>query len=156
MKSGTNDRHGTAYYYGRNSGLNAITDRAVQRHSDTPYWSAGGTIGMPIKKNKLFVFGAFEKIENAQASPGTYTLPTALERKGDFSQSLAKDGKLRTIYDPTTTALQNGTYVRNPFPGNIIPANQQDASARKITDNLWAPTSAGDDPTLLNNFKYLN
>jgi hypothetical protein len=156
MKSGTNQLHGSAYYYGRNASLNAITDRAVQRHSDVPYWSSGGTIGAPIIKNKLFVFGVFEKIENAQASPGTYTMPSALERKGDFSQSLAKDGKLRVIYDPTTTTLQAGAYVRTPFVGNVIPANQQDRASRKIMDNLWAPTSAGDDPTLLNNFKYLN
>lgn len=50
MKSGTNQIHGSAYYYGRNAGLNAITDRAVQRHSDTPYWNAGGTIGMPSSR----------------------------------------------------------------------------------------------------------
>ncbi len=156
MKSGTNQFHGSAYYYGRNADLNAITDRAVQRHSDTPYWTAGATLGMPIKKNKLFVFGVFEKIGNAQASPGTYTLPSALERKGDFSQSVAKDGKLRVIYDPTTTLIAGSTSVRNPFPGNAIPANQQDPVARKLMDNLWTATSAGDDPTLLNNFKYLN
>lgn len=156
MKSGTNQVHGSAYYYGRNAGLNAITDRAVQRHSDTPYWNAGGTLGMPIKKNKLFVFGVFEKIENAQASPGTYTLPSALERTGDFSQSLAKTGKLRVIYDPASTVLQGSAYVRTPFSGNVIPAGQQDPAARKIMDNLWSATSAGDDPTLLNNFKYLN
>jgi hypothetical protein len=156
MKSGTNTPHGSVYFYGRNAGLNAITDRAVQRHTETPYWNAGGTLGAPIIRNKLFIFGVFEKIENAQASQGTYTMPSALERKGDFSQSLTKDGKLRVIYDPTTTALQSGSYVRTPYAGNVIPSNKQDASARKIMDNLWAPTSAGDDPTLLNNFKYLN
>jgi hypothetical protein len=156
MKSGTNQVHGSAYYYGRNAGLNAITDRAVQRHSETPYWNAGGTLGMPIKKNKLFVFGVFEKIENAQASSGTYTLPSALERTGDFSQSLAKTGKQRVIYDPASTALQAGAYVRTPFAGNVVPAQRQDPAARKIMDNLWSATSAGDDPTLLNNFKYLN
>ncbi len=156
MKSGTNEVHGTAYYYGRNAGLNAITDRAVQRHSDTPYWNAGGTVGLPIIKNKLFLFGAFDKIENAQASPGTYTMPSALERAGDFSQSLTKAGKLRVIYDPTTTTKQGSTYVRTPFAGNVIPLSQQDAAARKIMDSLWSATSAGDDPTTLNNFKYLN
>ena len=141
MKSGTNQVHGSAYYYGRNAGLNAITDRAVQRHSETPYWNAGGTLGMPIKKNKLFVFGVFEKIENAQASPGTYTLPSALERTGDFSQSLAKTGKQRVIYDPASTALQAGAYVRTPFAGNVVPAQRQDPAARKIMDNLWSATS---------------
>jgi hypothetical protein len=156
MKSGSNQIHGSAYYYGRNAGLNAITDRAVQRHSDTPYWNAGGTVGAPIIKNKLFVFGVFEKIENAQASNGVYTLPSALERKGDFSQSVAKDRTLRIIYDPTTTALQGSTYVRSPFPGNVIPVNKQDAVARRLIDNMWQANNAGDDPTLLNNFKYLN
>ena len=156
MKSGTNDVHGTAYYYGRNASLNAITDRATQRHSDTPYWNAGGTLGMPIKKNKLFVFGVYERIGNTQASPGTYTLPTALERQGDFSQSVAKDGKLRTIYDPTTTRLSGGAYIRDVFPGNRIPGSRQDAVARRLFDNLWTTSAAGDDPTRLNNFKYLN
>ena len=156
MKSGSNTPHGSAYYYGRNSGLNAITDRALRRHSDTPYWNAGGTLGMPIIKNKLFIFGVFDKIENAQASPGTYTMPTALERQGDFSQSLAKTGALRVIYDPTSTVLQGSSYVRTPFAGNQIPLAQQDKASRKIMDSLWSANNAGDDATGLNNFKYLN
>jgi hypothetical protein len=156
MKSGTNTPHGSAYYFGRNSGLNALTDRALRRHSDTPYWNAGGTLGMPLIKNKLFVFGVFEKIENAQASQGTYTMPTTLERQGDFSQSVAKNGSLRVIYDPTTTTLQGSTYVRTPFTGNVIPMGQQDKAARKIMDSLWTANNPGDDATLLNNFKYLN
>jgi hypothetical protein len=156
MKSGTNQAHGSAYYYGRNSNLNAITDRALRRHSDTPYWNAGGTLGMPIKKNKLFIFGVFEKIENVQASPGTYTMPTDLERRGDFSKSLTRTGAQRVIYDPASTVLQGSTYVRTPFQGNVIPQGRHDLASRKIMDGLWTPTSAGDDLTLLNNFKYLN
>jgi len=157
MKSGTNQPHGSLYYYGRNAGLNAITDRAVGRHSDVPYWTAGGTLGGPIIKNKLFVFGVFEKIENAQAGTGTYTMPSALERKGDFSQSFAKDGKLvKIIYDPASTTAQNGNFVRQPFAGNTIPTLNQDPSARKLMDNLWQANTSPDDPTLLNNFKYLN
>ena len=42
MKSGTNQFHGTAYYYGRNPGLNALTDRALRRHTETPNWTTGG------------------------------------------------------------------------------------------------------------------
>ncbi len=156
MKSGTNQIHGSAYFYGRNPDLNAITDRATRRHSNTPYWNSGGTLGMPIKKNKLFVFGVFEKIENTQASPGTYTLPTALERQGDFSQSFTKDGKLRVIYDPTSTRLSGSTYVRDPFANNKVSVLNQDAVARRLLDNLWTTSASGDDPTRLNNFKYLN
>jgi hypothetical protein len=160
MKSGTNTPHGTAYFYGRNANWNAVTDRASHRHSDTPYWNAGGTLGMPIIKNKLFVFGAFDRIENTQASSATsvstYTLPTTLERGGDFSKSVTAAGALRVIYDPTTTALQGSSYVRTPFSGNVIPTSRQDATGRKIMAGLWSPTGSGDDATGLNNFKYLN
>jgi len=160
MKSGTNAPHGTAYFFGRNAAWNAITDRAVHRHSDTPYWNAGGTLGMPIIKNKLFVFAAFDKIENTQASSATsvstYTLPTTLERQGDFSRSLTADGALRVIYDPATTTLQGSAYVRTAFPGNTIPLSQQDPAARKVMNSLWAPNNPGDNATGLNNFKYLN
>jgi len=136
MKSGTNQVHGTAYYYGRNPGLNAITDRSIRRHTETPYWTVGGTLGGPIIKNKLFVFGVYEKIENGQASPGTYTLPTALERAGDFSQSLTTAKALRVIYDPASTLNS----VRQPFVGNVIPVNRQDPVSRKLLANLWNPT----------------
>ncbi|RPJ83777.1 MAG: TonB-dependent receptor [Acidobacteria bacterium] len=158
MKSGTNEVHGSGYYYGRDPSLNAITDRAIPRHSESPYWNAGGTIGLPLLKNKLFIFGVFEKIENTQASPGTYTLPTDLERQGDFSQSLTKDGKMRVIYDPTTTKLgpDGKTYIREAFPNNIIPAARWDPVAAKLLGGLWKANASADDKTGLNNFKYLN
>ena len=156
MKSGSNQFHGTAYYYGRNASLNALTDRSIPRHSDTPYWNAGGTLGMPIKKNKLFVFGVYERIENTQASNGTYTLPTARERGGDFSQSLTTAGALRVIYDPKSTTLSGTTYSRTPFANNAVPTDRIDSAAKQMLANLWTPTQAGDNRTGLNNFKYLN
>ncbi len=158
MKSGTNEIHGSGYYYGRDPGLNAITDRSIPRHSANPYWNAGGTLGMPLLKNKLFIFGVFEKIENTQASPGTYTMPTALERAGDFSQSFQKDGKLRVIYDPTTTRLgpDGKTYIRDAFADNKIPATRWDPVAVRLLGGMWPANSAADDKTGLNNFKYLN
>ena len=52
------------------------------------------------------------------------TFPTALERTGDFSQSRNAAGQLITIYDPLTTRPNpTGTgFIRDPFPGNVIPA----------------------------------
>jgi len=155
MKSGTNDIHGTAYYYGRSSGLNAISDRALRIHNDNPYWNAGGTVGLPLKRNKLFLFAVFERIENTQSSGLAYTLPTALERQGDFSQSYNADGTLRVIYDPLTSRLgPNGQMIRDPFPGNKIPKERWDPLAAKILGSLWAPNNPGDDLTGFNNFKY--
>jgi hypothetical protein len=156
LKSGTNAAHGTAYYNGRSPGLNAITDRALQKNSPSPYWNAGATLGAPIIKNKLFVFAVFEKIDATTPTTGTYTLPTALERQGDFSQSYNANGTLRVIYDPLSAVLNPaGTnYVRTPFPGNRIPANRMDPVAANIMANLWQPNNPGDDRTGLNNFKY--
>ncbi len=155
MKSGTNDVHATAYYYGRDASLNAISDRAIQKHSDNPYWNAGATLGLPIIKNKLFLFAVFEKIENTQSSAGYYTLPTALERQGDFSQSKNADGTLRMIYDPKTSRYgPNGELIRDQFPDNKIPSDRWDPLAAKIMNGLWDPNNAGDDQSGFNNFKY--
>ena len=78
----------------------------------------GGTLGNPILKNKLFNFFSIEywKIN----APGSYqrTVPTLLERQGDFSQTLAADGALRPIYDPFSTVVPSpGNVIRAPFPG---------------------------------------
>jgi hypothetical protein len=156
MKSGSNDVRGSAYYYGRSPDLNAMSDRALRRHSENPYWNAGATVGLPVVKNKLFVFGVFERIENTSSQAGTYTLPTPLERQGDFSQSYNADGTLRVIYDPLTTRLgpDGKTYIRDPFPGNKIPQSRWDPLATKIFGNLWSANNAGDDKTGFNNFKY--
>ncbi|MGE5124904.1 MAG: carboxypeptidase regulatory-like domain-containing protein, partial [Betaproteobacteria bacterium] len=154
MKSGTNDVHGSGYYYGRSSGLNAMSDRALRTKNDNPYWNAGGTIGLPLQKNKLFLFAVFERINSTQSSAGYYTLPTALERQGDFSQSYNADGSLRVIYDPLTSRFVNGVMVRDPFPGNKIPASRWDPLASRILGGLWMPNNAGDDRTGFNNFKY--
>ena len=153
MKSGSNDVKGSAYFFGRDASLNAISDRATQRHNDNPYWNAGGTIGLPIKKNKLFLFAVFDAIENTQSQASNYSLPTALERQGDFSQSYNANGTLRVIYDPLTSRTVNGVQVRDPFPGNKIPANRWDPVAAQILGGLWQPNNAGDDLTGFNNFK---
>ena len=153
MKSGSNDVKGSVYYFGRDASLNALSDRATQRHNDNPYWNAGATIGLPIKKNKLFLFAVFDAIENTQSAASNYSLPTELERRGDFSQSRNADGSLRVVYDPLTSRTVNGVQVRDPFPGNVIPANRWDPVAAQILGGLWQPNNAGDDATGFNNFK---
>jgi hypothetical protein len=154
LKSGSNQVRGTAYFNGRDPSLNAISDRALRRHSENPYWNAGATIGAPLIKNKLFVFAVYEKISATTPTTGTYTLPTALERQGDFSQSFNANGTLRVIYDPLSSVLSGTNFVRTPFPGNKIPANRIDPVAAKIMAGLWQPNNGGDDRTNLNNFKY--
>ena len=88
-----------------------------------------------------------------QSQASNYSLPTALERQGDFSQSYNANGTLRVIYDPLTSRTVNGVQVRDPFPGNKIPANRWDPVAAQILAGLWQPNNAGDDLTGFNNFK---
>ena len=63
----------------------------------------GGTLGHPIKRNKIFNFVAYEGWKQTDPSTLQMTLPTDLERQGDFSQSLNASGGLRVIYDPWST-----------------------------------------------------
>jgi hypothetical protein len=74
----------------------------------------GGTIGGPILKDKLFTFFTFEKWKNRQPYTKVMTLPTDLERQGDFSRTLTKTGALRTIFDPYTTQTNAATKYRDP------------------------------------------
>ncbi|NWG13740.1 MAG: hypothetical protein HXY20_09415, partial [Acidobacteria bacterium] len=143
-----------AYYFGGDPDWNAVSNRITRQHSEPTFWNWGATIGMPLKKDKLFLFTAFEKQLDASWQSLAYTLPTTLERQGDFSQSKNADGTLRVIYDPLTSRIQGGNVVRDPFPGNVIPSARIDPVAKKMLDNLWAPNNAGDDLTGLNNYKY--
>jgi hypothetical protein len=62
----------------------------------------GGTAGLPIIKNKLFSFSSYEQWDDNRPLTIVRTVPTALERAGDFSQSLLS-GRVRTIYNPFTS-----------------------------------------------------
>src|SRR5690606_15973817 len=84
----------------------------------------------------------------------SYTLPTASERLGDFSQSLFSDGNLRMIYDPLSSRIVNNRVVRDAFAGNKIPSQRFDRVAPLMLSNLWDPNNPGDIPSGLNNYRY--
>ena len=155
MKSGTNDFHGTTYYFGRTPALNALANRITRDPNIIRQNIWGGTLGNPIKKNKLFNFFAYEQWIATQPSSKVQTVPTEAERNGDFSHSLTPQGTLRTIYDPFTTVFDpaTSTVTRQPFPGNIIPPERMDPAGKKALADLWLPNGPGDDLSGLNNFK---
>ncbi|MCZ2073730.1 MAG: TonB-dependent receptor [Bryobacterales bacterium] len=155
MKSGTNEFHGTAYYFGRNPKVNARTNSVLNTPNLVRNHIWGGTIGNPIVKNKLFTFTSYEGWRSQEPNATIRTMPTALERQGDFSQSRNIFGGLRTIYDPWTTKFNpaTGAVSREPFPGNRIPANRIDPTAARFMQDIWQPNNPGDDITGINNFK---
>lgn len=152
---GTNKLHGTAFYYGVNPALNAVTDVIDRAPSVSRSNIWGGTTGGPIKKNKLFDFFDYEGRLLSTPNTTTMTLPTAAERTGDYSQSLNKYGNLRTIYNPFTTVFDpvSGVATRTPFPGNIIPQNMLDPSALKMMSYIWLPNATPTNSAGANNFR---
>ena len=154
MSAGTNSFHGTAYYFGRNPKLNAVSDAISRTPNFVRNHIWGGTLGNPIIKNKLFTFTAWEQWRTKDPRLNIRTMPTELERTGDFSRSLNAAGGLRTIYDPWSTQLgADGTATRTPFPGNRIPTQRMDPTAVRMMQDIWNPNSPGDDITGVNNFK---
>jgi len=103
MKSGTNTWHGNTFYQGQYPWANALENRVIRSVNlgRTHMW--GGTLGNPIVKNKLFNFFAYEQWQKTDPNDFINTVPTDLERQGDFSRSLNAVGGLRTIFDPFTT-----------------------------------------------------
>ncbi|MGH9629222.1 MAG: carboxypeptidase regulatory-like domain-containing protein, partial [Bryobacteraceae bacterium] len=154
-KSGTNEIHGTAYYFGRNPALNAVLNPTNRTRNFVRNHIWGGTVGAPIIKNKLFTFFTYEGWRTKEPRDAVRTMPTDLERIGDFSRSLNRSGGLRTIYDPTTTVLNVGTNTatRQPFPNNIIPQSRIDPTAARIMQDFWGPNNPGDDLAGSNNFR---
>jgi hypothetical protein len=126
-KSGTNAIHGTAFDYLRNGDLNArnffgTQQDAIKRNQ------FGGTIGGPIRRDKLFYFGSWQRtiLSNITYDNQAF-VPTAPERTGDFAGQ-------KTIKNPTTGVA---------YPGNIIPTSQISPIALAMMPDI--PTST--DPT---------
>jgi hypothetical protein len=125
MKSGTNDIHGTGYYFGRNPSLNAVVNPITRTPNFVRNHIWGGTVGGPIKKNKLFSFFTYEGWRTKEPRDAIRTMPTDLERIGNFSQSLNRNGSLRTIFDPSTTIL-----VWPPIPHRARRSGQHHSHSR--------------------------
>ena len=124
LKSGTNQFHGRAFEFFRNTALdtwdftsksnpNPVTGKPikpVERQNEY-----GGTFGGPILKNKLFFFGSYDGQRYLRgANPGKVSVPTLAERSGDFSA-------FAPIYDPTTTVCNGGVCTRQQFSYNGQP-----------------------------------
>ncbi|MBI3683288.1 MAG: carboxypeptidase regulatory-like domain-containing protein [Acidobacteria bacterium] len=156
MKSGSNDWHGSAYYFGRNPKLNARPDSTTPTPSLIRHNVWGVTSGNPILKNRIFNFVSYEGQNLREPVNLIRTLPTALERQGDFSKTLfvnAGQTGMKPIYDPWTTRVDGGTVTRAPFAGNIIPKSQMDPVSLRFLQDIWAPNGPGDDATQVNNYR---
>lgn len=166
IKSGTNHFHGSAFLFDRDQ----IFDANPNYFSGKPPASFhrvqyGGTLGGPLWKDKLFMFGDYQALRMKQPNGSSYqTVPTALERQGNFSELLSSGstiatstpysvvtgckttpGPKGTIYDPLTC---------KPFPGNIIPQSRLNQAAINYLNAFPMPNFGPDqgNTTMQNNY----
>jgi hypothetical protein len=136
-KHGGSEYHGTGYWYKRHESWNSINYFNKINNRPKPqyrYSNLGGTLGGPVPKtNNVFFFYSIDdtQLKNVQGLK-FYQLPTALERVGDFSQSVRPDGTLIVIRDPLTNA---------PFPGNRIPAERLDPRGQAFLNLFPLPNT---------------
>ena len=154
-KGGTNQIHGTAYWFLRNDALDARNffddareDRVAAGLPEIPEFTQnqfGFAVGGPIIKDKTFFFFSYEGTRIDKSVTRAVSVPTIAMRAGDFSG-------LNPIYDPATTRVDPSqpcnstecTYIRDPFPNNIIPTNRHAQEAVDSLDLLFPlPDRAG-------------
>jgi hypothetical protein len=133
-RGGGSTFHGGAYDFQRNEEFDANTffnnKQGLAKPRDrvaTPGWNIGGPVYIPGKfnrnKNRLFFYVSQELQRVSLFANNNFTVPTAAERTGDFSQTIDTNGKLIVIKDPQTGAA---------FPNNVIPASRIDPNGQKL------------------------
>jgi hypothetical protein len=126
MRSGTNEYHGSAWDYIRNSFFDAKPYfQVLGQKPDYNQNQFGATFGAPIKKDKTFFFGSWQSLRSVDEAPQLATVPTLQQRAGIFTT---------VVYDPNSTVPNpNGTgYIRTPFPNKTIPMSDWDAVSTKL------------------------
>ena len=157
-KSGSNDYHGVGYDFERHSVLDANNWFNNANRQALPSFQRhqfGGNLGGPILHSKWFAFGDYEGLRQGYPQTSLSTVPTALQRQGDFSQTFTSAGALIQVYDPATVVtLPNGTRQRTAFPGNVIPTSRFSPVAQGTLGFLPLPNLAGNPLTGQNNYIY--
>ena len=159
IKSGSNDLHGTAYYNKMVPSMFAndfFANATSTPRPDFTYNRYGGSVSGPVVIPKLyngrnrtfFMYGMEGIKEDRPRNNGNPTVPTAKMKQGDFSELLAlPNGSQYQIYNPFTgreVVVNNSRVIeRDPFPGNIIPANLINPVAKAILGYYPDPLQPG-------------
>jgi hypothetical protein len=157
-KSGTNQYHGQGAWDLRNEALNANTNSNNAngiRRSPFKVNEFGGSVTGPIIKDKLFFSSSYHFLMFNRGVTSLLTVPTDIERKGDFSNTFIRDTNgspvPAQIYDPfSVTQLGPDLYQRTPFPNATIP--NPDKYAVLMYGFYPSPNRTPDDAFQTNNY----
>jgi hypothetical protein len=138
IKSGTNAFRASAFEYHFNEKMRARNYFAPPGTTEGKWreHQYGGTLGGPIRRDRLFFFASYEGTRQNRNVPRTISVPTEAIRRGDFS------GTGTTIYDPATGNPDGSG--RTPFAGNIIPADRISAVAKTLISSWPLPNLSGE------------
>jgi carboxypeptidase family protein/TonB-dependent receptor-like protein len=172
-KSGTNAFHGTVFEYLRNDAFDArnffvrkvpLPDGGLRKDPKPPLdrHQFGGAVGGPLVipgiydgHSRTFFFSDYAGMKEKRGQVFVNTVPTAQTRLGDFSDFRDTSGNLIVIYDPLTTRLNpnfdssrpvsatNPQFLRDPFPGNIVPPNRINFVGRNVASIYPLPNGSG-------------
>ncbi|MFN7937467.1 MAG: TonB-dependent receptor [Bryobacteraceae bacterium] len=154
-KSGTNDLHGSLFEFLRNSKLDAndfFNNANNRRLGSFKRNQFGAMLNGPIRRNKTFFLGSFEGLRERSSANTITSVPTALQRNGDFRETRAANGSQVRIFNPFTTRAEGNGFVRDPFPNNVIPASMFDPVAANAMRYYPQPNTVSNAVTNLNNF----
>ncbi len=134
VKGGTNEFHGSLFEFFRNRTLDARNFFANEKPK-YHFNQFGSSIGGPIAKNKLFVFGDYQGTRIRSGGPRLVRIPTPTMRSGDFSENAAP------VHDPLST--NPDTLEKTPFPDNVVPQARFDRPSAVMFGALPEPNEAG-------------
>jgi hypothetical protein len=157
MKQGGNSFHGSGWWFGQRDALDANDFFSNQAGIDKPphvHDQYGGAVSGPIKKNKTFFLFDFEKQRDIGSGQVVGTVPTDLQRAGNFSQTMTydQDGNLApvTVYDPRSIDADGN---RQPFVNNMLPTSRLDPVAKNLLTYFPAANVQGAAGTNYNNYR---
>src|SRR6266850_2057113 len=142
-KSGSNAFHGSVFEFLRNDAFDAknFFSASKEKLERNQY---GGTLGGPVTipgvydgRNKTFFFASYEGQRRTEGKVDVSIVPTAAQRRGDFSG-------LAPIFDPLTTVTTGGATVRTQFANNIVPQDRLSPQALFFNQYIPLPNAAGD------------
>ena len=154
LKSGTNHWHGSVFDFWKNRVLDANTrqnNAGGQPRGFHNLHQFGGVVGGPIRRDKDFIFFSFEGLRARMPFPSVSSVPPAEIRGGNLNFIPAGQNTPIVVYDqltsvPCTTpgvaCISSGLYVRQPFPGDVIPASRISPVGRAIINLYPLPNFA--------------
>jgi hypothetical protein len=162
LKSGGNRLHGAAYEFARRSGWDANSFQnnsrciTVDAHGECHgapkdgHWldqygvQFDGPVYVPKLyngKSKTFFLMNYERYREGTPQPLILSMPEPEMRRGDFTKLADAAGRAITIYDPDTGHAVGSSWVRSPFPGNVIPAGRLSPTAQKLMEFFPVPNT---------------